>query len=220
MSRIRTFAFASAIALFASFGAFQAHAGYLATDGSSYLGVWHGTTPYVAPVDSGGFQLKGTADWAVYAPGTFPFGGYTPNPTEYVYVYQLFESGNASLSSFSVLLDPASGANNISAFESGPIVSSDGPSAVGFFVGSTLAKWIMSVSGTTGVSEGLVFTSPNAPMLVTATAVDHGSSDQFYPVPSPQSGNIPEPGGVTLAICGLLGFGFEVLRRRNRVSAR
>ncbi len=80
----------------------------MATDATSYLGVWHGTTGYVGVPASGG--LAGTIDWAVYAPGVFPagftpVGGFVPSAGEYLYAYQGIETGAASLTSVSVVLD-------------------------------------------------------------------------------------------------------------------
>ena len=88
-----------------------AMAGILAGDSTnSYLTIWHGSTPYqgyeadnVTP--SG---LTGYVDWAVYAPGSAPpggFDGYAFPGGEYIYAYQVFETGSAALSSLSVDLD-------------------------------------------------------------------------------------------------------------------
>src|SRR5436305_10055650 len=104
MNRSRIGLFSLALLLLAA----PALAGPLATDGSSYQGVWHGSTSYVGVPASGG--LAGFIDWAVYAPGVFPagftpVGAFVPSPGEYLYTYQAYETGSASLTSVSVVLE-------------------------------------------------------------------------------------------------------------------
>ena len=94
------------VALFAAIGlwALPAVAGLLDT-GTPYSGggreTWKGTTIFPDSVDP---YLDGTVDWAVFAPGNFPFSGYTPTPGEFTYAYQIHCTGSAAISNFSVVL--------------------------------------------------------------------------------------------------------------------
>ena len=80
---------------------------------------WTGSTAF----SSG--TLTGFVDYAVFAPGDFPFGGggYTPTAGELVYAYQVFVTGAASVSSFSVALENPT-ANNIGSFNN---IGTDNP---------------------------------------------------------------------------------------------
>src|SRR4051794_25081179 len=92
-------------------------AGVLATDVSSYLGIWHGSTPFQGfDTSNNPTGLSGHIDWAVYGPGTFPgaFGGYAPTPFEFVYAYQVFTTGTAPTSSLTIDLQNL--ADNIGSF--------------------------------------------------------------------------------------------------------
>jgi len=214
MSHLKTRFLACALALCVT----PALAGTLASDGSSYLGVWHGNTGFQGfDLLSQPTGLTGSIDWAVYAPGTFPVGflGYTPSPGEYVYAYQAFETGVAPLSSFAVNLEAH--ADNIGAFSGGG-VSGQFPSA-SFLNDFDSANWLFDGIPQFGSSSGLVFSSPHGPMLSSGTTIDHGSSAGVMPVPSPNPPNAPEPATLTLALCGILGMAFEIVRRRRRARS-
>src|SRR5262245_26152745 len=68
------------------------------------LATWHGSSHYQGyfdpPFNTSPSGLTGDIDWAVWAPNTFPAGflGYTPTADEFVYAYQLHETGSAPLS--------------------------------------------------------------------------------------------------------------------------
>ena len=75
-------------------------AGALADDPLAYndgTTVWPGSTPFVNAEGSG---LEGYVDWAVYAPGVFPYSGYDATANEMVYAYQIFNTGTLAISSF------------------------------------------------------------------------------------------------------------------------
>ena len=205
---------ACALTLYASF----ALAGTLASDVSSYLGIWHGSTPFQGyDLSNNPTGLSGRIEWAVYAPGTFPAGflGYTPTSGEAVYAYQAFVDGPAPLSSFSVnLVNPA---NNIGTFSGGG-VSGDAPSTA-FLIPFDSANWLFDGVPTGGTSEGLVFSSPKTPMFSTGTTIDDGSVAAVIPLPSPDAFNIPEPATSSLAFAALVGFAAGLLRRHKYLFA-
>ncbi len=210
MNPSRTWLFFFALFLCAA----PALAGPLATDGTSYQGVWHGTTGYVGVPASGG--LAGTIDWAVYAPGVFPagftpVGGYVPSPGEYLYAYQGIETGPASLTSVSVVLDNF--AHNIGNFTATGI--SGQASASSLLLAFDSATWSFAGVLTGASTDGLAFFSPNVPEMTEATTIDHGTTGLALPVPSPSSSNIPEPSSLVLAVCGLVGLSYGWLRRRQ-----
>lgn len=222
MSRFITSLLLGAVALCAT----TAIAGPLATDPAAYFDgsfTWHNSTPYQGyndyPTNTSPSGLTGSIDWAVYAPGTFPAGylGYTPTPGEFVYAYQAYETGSAPLSGFSVTL--ATSADNIGSF-AGLGVTGTAPSASYFFPNAltpTSANWDFSPTIAAAMSSsGLVFSSPFAPMFSDGSVIDDGTVGDVIPLPSPNPNYVPEPGTITLAICGLIAFGLQYLRRRSR----
>jgi hypothetical protein len=199
-------------------------AGYLAGDTSSYFDgftQWNGSTPF-----TNGGNLYGYVDWAVYAPGTFPgsFTGYTPDPAEVVYTYQLFEVGTDALSYFSVSI--AGEGNNAGFFTgSGASTSIDGQAPGSSDVYDFIAAiWTFPGFPGDGVnpaaSKGLVFTSPNVPENGLGIMQDGGDAGFSFPIPSPSPYYIPEPTSWAMALAGLAGLSAVSLRRRwRRLSA-
>ena len=70
-------------------------------DGSK---VWTGSTAF-----DNGTGVSGFVDWAVFAPGDFPYTGYAGGSGELVYAYQVFNTGTDVISSFSVALQNPAG---------------------------------------------------------------------------------------------------------------
>ncbi|MEX2113484.1 MAG: hypothetical protein WD845_09875 [Pirellulales bacterium] len=178
-----------------------------------FANVWHGSTPYSNP-----FGLSGFVDWAVWAPGTFPgFSGYSPTAGEYVYTYQAAVEGSVALTSLFITLDNA--ADNIGEFTGDAGFGLvDGPTPADFMQILPLneAEWYWFG----GIveddrSKGLVFSSPNPPMLSDGTLIDHGSFAFVIPVPSPGGPIIPEPSTFVLAACGAALFVVRWLRVRH-----
>jgi hypothetical protein len=163
---------------------------------------WSGSTPFVSGT------LQGFVDWAVFAPGQFPFAGYVPTAGQATYAYQVFVQGSAPLSALSVALtDPA---NNIGSFNSLP---GDAPTSNTITPASS-ADWNFAGILPGGNSRGLAFSSPKRPQNLFGVVVDTGQSSFVVPLPSPWSVDIPEPASAfALAVVGL-----GVMRRsRSRV---
>lgn len=172
-------------------------------DGST---TWSGSTSF-----TDGANLHGYVDWAVFAPGDFPYSGYTPTLGEMVYAYQVFGMGTDAVSSFSVgLLNPA---NNIGSFSG--LTGDSATSASIVAPPNGKAEWVF-LGMDDGIdqgdnSEGLAFSSVKVPQDLFAVVVNGGSFAVAIPVPTPSSTDIPEP--VTMA---LFAAGGAVLLRRKR----
>ena len=178
-----------------------------------------GTTTFLDV--SGPDQLSGTVDFAVFAPGDFPFGGYAPTTGELTYVYQIImdAADTESLSNLSIVLD--GDADNIGAFllEVGDIP----PSASSFSTflpiatAGDFAAWDFEVPGLNAnqLSYGLVFSSPQVPEYLFGTVVNGGLGALVAPLPTPSPVAVPEPGTATLLAIGALAV-FGIRRRRLR----
>jgi hypothetical protein len=175
-------------------------------DALSPLPIHTGSTMF-----NNGGTLQGYVDYAVFAPGDFPYppsSGYTPTAGQLTYAYQVFVTGQAPVSSFEmVLLDQA---NNIGWFETGV----GGVTPVGTALTSMVsAKWTFPGIQQGDHSFGLAFSSPNIPQQLFATVVDTGQAGPVIPLPSPSNQSIPEPASLSLAAIGCLMLG---MRRRSR----
>jgi hypothetical protein len=205
-----------------NFCAAQAFAGPLAIDTTSISG-FHGTTPYQGHFNNNSLSgLFGTVDYAVWAPGTFPgaFSGFSAN--DYVYTYQLNVDPRATapLSSFAVVLTGPTDVLNIGDFTGNngfglvaghaPLGGANSP----FIIDLDSANWAFAGVAPGSSSDGLAYSSPNGPVWSTGTAIDDGSVANFYPIPSSQPVNVPEPGTVSLAACGIGVLLLRWLRRR------
>ena len=105
---LRTGALALGVACVFAFGA-SAQAGALNGHALAYAG-WTGTTAF-----DNGAGLSGTIDWTVFAPGDFPYAGYSPTAGEAVYAFQIYSTGTSSI--HSLTLNEATGTgNNIGSF--------------------------------------------------------------------------------------------------------
>ncbi len=184
----------------------SAQAGALDAHGGAY-GPWTGSTAF-----DNGLGLAGYVDFAVFAPGAFPYGGagYTPTAGELTYVFQVFNTGTEPITSmWDALFNTA---NNIGFFTS---LGGDGTI-------STLlvpppggkAEWTfdgVGGGGSTGFSQGLVFSSLKVPEMKFGLVINGGMFEPVVPLPTPSAVDIPEP--MTLS---LLGVGALALLRRRR----
>ncbi len=196
----------------------QAFAGPLAVDTTSIAG-FHNTTSFQGyDLFLNPTGLTGTIDYAVWAPGTFPgsFAGFSAS--DYVYAYQLHETGLAPLSSVSIVLTGPADTLNIGDFSGnngfGPVAGN--PSIAAFIIPFDSANWSFDGVAQGNSTDGLAFSSPNGPIWSTGSTIDDGSVGILIPVPSPNPIRVPEPATVTLASFGLAVLIFQWLRRRGR----
>jgi hypothetical protein len=170
---------------------------------NAYLGTWSGSTSFT----SGG-NFSGHVEWAVFAPGDFPYAGYTPTAGELTYAYQVFVDGTSPLSTFSVLLvEPA---DNIGSFTDLGVVAPSSAVLTPF----SDATWMFAGVPMGSSSIGLAFSSPRTPQNLLGSALDSGESALIIPLPSPGEVNVPEPG--SLALLGVA-FASLLVRRKSRV---
>jgi len=201
-------------------------AGTLATVPGVYVdgyGPWQGSTHFTGPYVSPGVRLEGDIDWAVWAPGTFPYLADSTVPADqFVYSYQVLVGGQLNLSSYSLNL--INEAYNIGTFTDGnPFGPFAGKSPTDInLIPFDSATWSFEEQLLNdhsippgGVSVGLLFTSPNLPMLDQGSTIDGGTVALVIPVPTPSNMNVPEPATLTLALCGLFGFAFQIVRSRR-----
>ncbi|MGD9722312.1 MAG: PEP-CTERM sorting domain-containing protein [Pirellulales bacterium] len=203
-------------------------AGPLATAPGVYFDgftTWHGSSPYQGyfdpPFNTSPSGLSGDIDWAVWAPGTFPgFAGYTPTLGEYVYTYQLYETGSAPLTQNIVFT--INEADNIGAFTGDAgfgLIDGVAPDFLDLVPFSS-AEWTFFSGVLSGEHTiGLAFSSPNPPEMSGSVQIDDGTFS-FAMVPAPGGPVIPEPGTFVLASCGLGMMSLFYLRRRSRRVAR
>jgi hypothetical protein len=220
MSRTKTCVIACIVASCAShaFATLLGPTGPLSNDTNAIPG-WSNTVDFANT-----HGLSGTIEFAVWAPGSFPVGnflGYTPTPGDYVYTYQAHEAGTADLSQVSVTLTGPVDNTNIGDFVGndgfGPVVGDASFSA--YINPFDSANWLFDAIVTGGSTDGLAFSSPNGPTWTRARNVDDGTVAFAVPVPSPLPNNVPEPGTLTLASCGLAVMVFQWLRRRRRLMS-
>ena len=203
-------------AIFALSAATPAIAGQLVTDPNGIGGIYQGSTTYVGMVNP---NLAGYIDFAVFAPGKAPvgFSGYTGyNPTEYLYTYQVFETGSDVLTSMTVaLVDYANNAGHFTAASiSGDIPSVDAGNPPTFYAEYAVpfdsSSWYFD--GVSANTTGLAFQSPDSPLMTQATTIDGGTPGLAIPVPSPNPNNVPEPSTFVLALCAVAGLGLQWLK--------
>jgi hypothetical protein len=144
--------------------------------------------------------LQGSIQWAVYSPAqTFPFlgFGYTPTAGDYVYVYQVFNTGDIAISNFSV--DVIHFAENIGSFsDAGDGL--DGSTPIGAALDLPYsASWDFDGIVANTHSCGLAYSSPLPPAIDKGYAVNHGTYVNIYGIASP----VPEPATLWLVACGL-----------------
>ena len=225
MIRLKTCLLSCAVAIAAT----SAYAGPLNGEANAYFdgfNTWTSTTPYQGytdyPFNTKASDMFGTIDWVVFAPGDFTPGylGYTPTAGEFVYAYQVLQDIDASapLTGLSVVLEAA--ADNIGTFTGNGVAGV--ASSADYFIGGPFpsANWdIFAGVGPGATSVGLVFSSPFGPKLLSGSVIDDGSVGDVIPLPSPDPEYIPEPGTMTLAMCGLVVFGLQLLRRHGRKAS-
>ena len=155
--------------------------------------------------------LTGYVDYAVFLPGDYPgYANYTPTPGELAYTYQVYVTGTAPVTVFTVDIDPSSPVDNIGYFFDG-----DGTQIpFDYFFVSGGAEWDFDGIVQGDASVGLAFSSPNLPVDYTGNVVDTGQSAFVIPLPSPGPVPIPEPSTLVLGSVAV-GLGLLLARRRR-----
>ena len=181
-------AFFACLATPTSAGVLDGHPGAF-FDGSR---TWTDSTPF-----DNGTGVAGYIDWAVFAPGAFPFAGYPQPVDEYVYAYQVFSTGADAISSFSVSL--ANPAGNTGAFDDLTGQSPIGTSLTPFIN----TDWRFSGLTMSTHSTGLAYSSPKAPEDLFGLTIGGGQYALALPLPSPSpGGDVPEPATLSLLVAG------------------
>jgi hypothetical protein len=213
------------------------HATLIDADTTNAMPGWYGTLPvqFTEELKSGNVVVDASIDYAVYAPGKFDlsFPGKDPsNGLQYVYRYQLHDAADSGdyLKKLSVgLVDISSAAGWFcTSVDPGPIYPAGGlaPPTIGI-VGAppTSVNWAYKASTglltAGGDSTMLVFTSPFAPTLQSATITssstvgwwidDKGNQYNWWQGRLPSS--VPEPASLFLLLAaGAVFSGYRVLR--------
>jgi hypothetical protein len=183
------------------FCASSAFAGTLGVDGNGMSG-YTGSTTFVNGV------LHASVDFAVFAPGHY--AGQDPSAgADYVYAYQLFNTSQArNIDTFSVGLNPGSGARNATSDPLYGVLSGVAPDDIELGIDDVVADLLAPPVAPGGHSEVILFTSPFQPDFANASILSGGTNAMTI-VPSPA----PEPTSVTLAALGGIGL---LSRRRSR----
>jgi len=192
----------------------SAAGGVLAGDPNGMGGEWQGTRIFDTANFYGTTYYTADIDYCVYQPGQFtetftPDTGHEPDPTHYVYAYQIADvtsSYGGYVNRFSV------GLNGGDEEEAGiwylPASGNVDPSNSSF--APFTAGWDFNPSVYVGdTSSVLYFSSPYGPEWDTSTVTGYFTAGDTQLVPSP----LPEPG--TLA---LLCIGFVAVLRARRKS--
>lgn len=143
-----------------------------------------------------GFTVSANVDYAVFAPGDFPFADPSGG-TEYVYAYQI-ENLDTDVSKFTVGLDGDEPLGSIGFV--GDVGLTD-PTASGFIgAGPTSAAWDFTAPSALTANNSsaiLIFTSAAAPELHSSTV--EAAWANSHDLPSP----LPEPASLGLVTAGL-----------------
>jgi hypothetical protein len=188
-----------------------AFAGLLGTGLSYDDGVrptpWEGTTTFSFVSEEDDTFLIGYVEWAVFAPGAFPFAGYEPTEGKLAYVYQVFSTGKSAISNYSVGIENP--ADNIGKFidvdELHDVTGDQPKDPMNLYPAPAGgASWDFDGIIQDGSSCGLVFSSERKPVEFDSIVINHGHYAVAEPIPSPGPNNIPEPGTLWLLGSGLV----------------
>lgn len=177
-------------------------------------GAWRGTSPFI---NNG---LNGTVDWAVFNRSAFdlafPGNGYVSPANELVYAHQAFSAGPlVGVSGMDIFLAGYPAGNGGSYSISG-VPLTEVP-AVFAYADSTIASFILDgETDPVTPSEGLVYSSPNVPMLTgVPNIVDGGlSASGLLPIGIPSENPIPEPTtGLIASLAAALMIAFRRVHR-------
>ena len=159
---------------------------------------WTGSTAFD---DGDGFA--GVVEWAVFGPGDFPYSDINlpaPAANQFVYAYQIMPDDVESANLFFVNMKPSNEATGIGYFDLTPGLAPTNSWFTNAPPNLVQANWDLNVpSGS--VSDGLAYSSVNAPVVWGGGAADGGASFSFGPLPAPGD-LIPEPATMALLLLG------------------
>ncbi len=173
------------------------------------LAGWTGSTAFD---DSAG--LAGVVEWAVFGPGDFPYSDTNlpaPAANEFVYAYQVMPDDVESANLFFVNMQDSNEAGGIGYFDLTPGIAPTNSWFTNAPPNLFQANWDLNVpSGS--ASDGLAYSSVNAPVVWFGGAANGGASHTVVPLPAPGD-LIPEPVTMTLLLAGA--GAFVALRRKH-----
>lgn len=188
-SRIGVLGLASAAMLI---GGGAAEAGILAANSGAALPGFTGTQLF--DDNFAGFTVSANVDYAVFAPGTFPFADPSGG-AHYVYAYQI-DNLDTNITKLTVGLD---GDETLGSIGSIADVGAVDPSAALYVgAGPTSAAWDFTGLGNGQSSAVLFFTSAEAPELHSSTVAAAWSNSHDLPSP------LPEPATLSLLALGTI----------------
>ena len=171
-------------------GGGAAQAGILAVSSGGALPGFTGTQFF--DDDFFGFTVSANVDYAVFAPGTFPFADPSGG-SDYVYAYQI-DNLDTNIVQFTVGLDGDETLGSIGSIPDGASTNPDVSAYVG--AGPTSAAWDFTGFGSAQTSDVLFFTSAQAPELHSSTVSAQWANSHDLPSP------LPEPATLSLLALG------------------
>ena len=169
-------------------------------------GFWRGIVEFA---DTSGVLIA-RADYAVFLPGSYSGSAAVPN-NHYVYAYQIYNTDETSLITFTVgLMDGSNAAavgNGTDPFY-GDLGGTD-PLMALVLPGTFNVTFLSPQLQPNNHSVVVLFTSPYAPMYTDASVIGGGPSWQSYGMPTP----IPEPASLSIFLSLV---GLAALRRQYK----
>jgi len=193
-----------------------AMAGPLASDPNALQidgAIWQGSTPF----SSG--DLAGFVDWAAFYAVDAPAGldSGAPRPLDFIYTYQVYVTGTAPITSFSIEIRPGANIYNIGTFTA-PGVDGQPALTTGLIPHSGVGelRWTFDGLLQDEFSVGLVlygvYYQPPLFAIATTLSLD-GDSALAIPVGGPGD-NLPEPSTLALGALSFAGLAAWGWRRK------
>lgn len=171
-------------------GGQTAEAGLLAANSGAAIPAFTGTQFF--DDDFFGFTVSANVDYAVFAPGTFPFADPSGG-NDYVYAYQI-DNLDTDIVQFTVGVDGDETLGSIGSIVDG---GSNNPTAALYVgAGPSSAAWDFSGFSSGQTSDILFFTAAEAPELDSSTVSAQWANTHDLPSPA------PEPASLSLLALG------------------